>query len=869
MSFRSLQDKQPRLSASQLDVLHSVILSCCGVSLVGCLFILRHHYVSARLHSGVSMVQKMVVVLSVLDAGLAFPKMFGNPLTDTTDVTAACNVQAFALHVFGLMDSEARLKSKFKLYVLLAIVPAVACSVALYAARMFGDATFYCWVESRAKQFWAFYLFVVIAILYISVILWVTHNRISRDFRDANLDAQESWALITSKLRIYIAAFIVLWTPSTVFRLFDDQLGSSRFAVALLMQVTVCTQGLATAIIYGGLLTKLYRIVSCKSSISPTHNLVKHYRKPANIFVSTFNMGEARLTPAQLDKWIPLGQTFTSLDCRTTSGPARRASKFHQFNREIGSKNTSLGYHGHIAITVFIKSLDVDNGAFYMPPVVQQEVNVGKSLVLGRASNKGAVGFAFRYYDTSFAFVACHLSSDPKGKSKVRRRNRDSQDILKELHLNLEDVGFEFPHVHHHSFVLGDLNYRLTQRDASADTILELVSKVRQCETAKPAPIKRNRSLRRGLLGKRWSPMGSRGLSSSFGLGSSLGAGSDRDSNDLDVSMLERSVKSTTSVFASSNGSSNSVRYSADFRMDDVLAHDELRTGMRDGQIFYGFQEAKIAFPPTFRRVRGAALNLDAGNWSMEELSECYTTAVEGHGVRVPSYTDRILFFSQPDMRHDCAVLCMHLFQALVNRDFLPIETELANKKLQRMQDVSGVLECQLRLEGGLPSHLVRQLIDLDQRFSSFDRHGHQVMVTIVFPLPSEDIFSAQRKLLELADSMSGGVYLENTDRLLCKTNVAHVKWTDFVRDGITHSTFARPTGNMHVAIKVHAGTQGLCFGQGVICIPQASNDDSDDPPDGIQELNNFVVELAVGGRHTGTMSGSVSLQLMQRASGA
>lgn len=32
-----------------------------------------------------------------------------------------------------------------------------------------------------------------------------------------------------------------------------------------------------------------------------------------------------------------------------------------------------------------------------------------------------------------------------KGKSKVRRRNRDSQDILKELHLNLEDVGFEFP----------------------------------------------------------------------------------------------------------------------------------------------------------------------------------------------------------------------------------------------------------------------------------------------------------------------------------------------------------------------------------------------------------------------------------------
>ena len=235
----------------------------------------------------------------------------------------------------------------------------------------------------------------------------------------------------------------------------DDKLGLAKFAIALLMQVTMCMQGLATAIIYGGLLTKLYRVASCKPSTVPAHKLiaaasfptmdttntmlglVKHYRQPANIFVSTFNMGEARITPAQLDKWIPLGHDVyviglqeclhladtRSLICQHLEGgrprpaatrAACKKSTFHQFNREIGSKNKSLGYHGHIAITVFIRSSDVDSGAFYMPPVVQQEVNVGKSLVLGRASNKGAVGFAFRYYDTSFAFVACHLSSDPK-----------------------------------------------------------------------------------------------------------------------------------------------------------------------------------------------------------------------------------------------------------------------------------------------------------------------------------------------------------------------------------------------------------------------------------------------------------------------
>uniref|UniRef100_M4B4J2 Inositol polyphosphate-related phosphatase domain-containing protein n=1 Tax=Hyaloperonospora arabidopsidis (strain Emoy2) TaxID=559515 RepID=M4B4J2_HYAAE len=691
--------------------------------------------------------------------------------------------------------------------------------------------------------------------------------------------------------------------PATV--VLYDKLGLATFTVALLMQVTVCTQGLATAIIYGGLLTKLYRVVSCKPFAVPAHkfvasssfptmdttntilSLVKHYRQPANIFVSTFNMGEAKLTPAQLGKWIPLGHDVyviglqeclhladtRSLICQHLEGgrprpaanrAACRKSTFHQFNREIGSKNKSLGYHGHIAITVFIKSSDVDSGAFYMPPVVQQEVN---------------------------------------GKSKVWRRNRDSQDMLQELHLNLEDVGFEFPHVHHHSFVLGDLNYRLTQRDASANTILEMVSKVRQCETLKPAPTKRTRRLRRGLLGKRWSPMESRGLASSFGLGSSQGASSDREINELGVSMLERSVKNASSVFASSNESIYSMQFSADservdddhFVWDDVLLHDELRAGMRSGQIFYGFREAKIAFPPTFRRVRGAALKLDEANWSIHELTKCYTTAVAGHGMRVPSYTDRILFFSQPDMRHRlrCAVYAsceevscsdhkpvIAVFQALVNRDFLPIETELSTKKLQRMQDVHGVLECQLRLSFSSMSWQPDAAadfsrtssstpIDIDQRFSSFDRHGHQVMVTTVFPLPSEDIFSAQRKLLELADSMSGGVYLQNTDRLLCKTNVAHVKWTDFVRDGITHATCARPTGNMHVAIKIHAGSQGPCFGQGVICIPQTTADDGGDPADGVQKQNNFVVELAHGGRHTGIMSGFVSLQLLQHANDA
>lgn len=449
-------------------------------------------------------------------------------------------------------------------------------------------------------------------------------------------------------------------------------------------------------------------------------------------------------------------------------------------------------------------------------------------------------------------------------------------------------MGFEFPFVHHHSFVLGDLNYRLTRRHATAETILELVSKVKQCENASVSRRKQQATLHREFLDKR---------SSGSPFGHERYRGSERESNPYDVSLLERNVKSTSFDFVSSNTSSTSARYSGDCELldedqigwDKVLAHDELHANLREGYVFYGFQEAPIAFPPTFRRKRKAALNLDAANWTSEDLAKCFTTAVKGHGTRVPSYTDRILFFSQSDMCHRlrCVVYnsceqvncsdhkpVIAVFQALVNRDFMPIESQVANKNLQRMQDVNGVLECQLRVDFDSISWLwerdsaTRRLptdyfMNLNERFSTLNRHGHHVMVTIVYPLPSEDIFSAQRKLFELADSMCGGVYLNTTDRLLCKTNVAHVKWTDFVRSGLTHHTFVRPTGNMHVAIKVHAGAQGLCFGQGVICIPQATSQSIDS----YENIQKFVVELGEGGRHTGTMSGTVSLQLIQCSS--
>lgn len=130
--------------------------------------------------------------------------------------------------------------------------------------------------------------------------------------------------------------------------------------------------------------------------------------------------------------------------------------------------------------------------------------------------------------------------------------------------------------------------------------------------------------------------------------------------------------------------------------------------------------------------------------------------------------------------------------------------------------------------------------------------------MTVVFPLPSEDIFSEQRKLHELADALSGGVYSDNSDEQLLKSNVAHRKWVDFVLDGIAHATFARVTtaGAMHAAVKVHlGGTAAQCFGQGVLSIPQACLDG---------DACAFEVELAVGGKCTGTLCGTIRVSLAQ-----
>lgn len=149
--------------------------------------------------------------------------------------------------------------------------------------------------------------------------------------------------------------------------------------------------------------------------------------------------------------------------------------------------------------------------------------------------------------------------------------------MLQTLHLNADDFGFEFPYLHHHSFVLGDLNYRLTQRNADAHEILDLVANVHRIEVEEAAAVRIRSSL------KRWSWNSS--LLRSYGPSRSF----DVEMGGQDRVRQEREVKSEG---GGDGGVDASRTMNEDFlgeddqpSWNDVLIHDELKSWMESSQV--------------------------------------------------------------------------------------------------------------------------------------------------------------------------------------------------------------------------------------------------------------------------------------------
>ncbi|TMW56375.1 hypothetical protein Poli38472_006385 [Pythium oligandrum] len=908
---------QPAFTPEDLDTFYTIILIVGSASISGCLYVLIHNVIIRRRGDTPNLTQTMVMILAIVDLVFMVPRMFGLP---NKSHDATCQVQAFSLAFSAFMsflwnscmahsiyclvvarESEARLMRRLPRYVAITVFPALLAASIEWATDRFGPAIYYCWIRESKWNLLCTYLWVIFAVCYVIAVLFYTHNHITKRVRmHGNIDALQSLTAITRALRLYMILFVFLWIPSAIFRVGGEYMSyNTRYGVGILMQITLSGHGFVTGLFYfiihvqplrwcrRSRSNRLYnRSTQLPTSTSARPNM-QATRQPLSIFVSTYNMGEGSLSQEELAKWIPPGQDLYVIgvqEClqlnelrqnlrRHIEGRDQltmrrsRITRYAQFTREIGRTNTTLGYHGYIAITVFVRQRDVDSGAFFMPTTSQQEVKRGKSLLFGqRASNKGAVGFAFRYFDTSFAVVTCHLTSDLKGKSHVQRRNIDAADVLQSLQLNVDDLGFEFPLMHHHTFVMGDLNYRLTQRGASPQEILELVASARQRDAStmdsSGASLRSSISVLTRRKLRAWLPSPFSGDSEGRGRPSDLETG--KKSLEAPIMLTNDSLEDRLTLDGHvAIGALPATTW------EDVLQHDELRFLMDASELFFGFEEPKIAFEPTFRRVKGRGiLKRDASVVTAEDLGEFYTTELDGRGQRVPSYTDRILHYSLPDVRSrmhcltytstEEAMCSDHkpvsgFFYVAVDRKVRPLISQEELVGLPRMQDVAGVLLCTLRIECAIIMWLGGTAAELSP--SDLDA----LNVTVAFPLPSEDIFSEQRRLHELAAQMRGGLFaFTDSSEHAPKGNSAIVSYPLFCQFGVTHMTLTRPTDAMHVALKFES-EDGASIGQGAFALPhKLLNEDGED------ERVSFTVNLAVGGQLTGTLEGFVSLTMTE-----
>ncbi|EQC35793.1 hypothetical protein SDRG_06552 [Saprolegnia diclina VS20] len=125
--------------------------------------------------------------------------------------------------------------------------------------------------------------------------------------------------------------------------------------------------------------------------------------------------------------------------------------------------------------------------------------------------------------------------------------------------------------------------------------------------------------------------------------------------------------------------------------------------------------------------------------------------------------------------------------------------------------------------------------------------------LSVVFPLPSVDNFRSQRKIYELAQSVTQG-YDVADDAIRAHddyTNCTEVSWADALAHGVVHTSVTRRSATdavLHVGVKVEGPRDA--GGEGVLALH----------PRDIGVSRQFDVALTWGGKHTGYLHVDVEL---------
>lgn len=209
---------------------------------------------------------------------------------------------------------------------------------------------------------------------------------------------------------------------------------------------------------------------SCREMVG---NMITNNRTSSvselHIFTGTWNMAETE-PPRTLPDWV--GQDYDiyaiaveecmALDSIRNSLQTIIGSSYYYQEAMIGNVRKELGYHGYIALFVFIRMEFMMSGLIRSHEIRKTESALGMNLIITKASNKGGVCVSFPvHFDyvkapgdstCKFGFISCHLPSDSKGKSKWEKRDKTANEMIRNLGIDL---------AHTRLFLMGDMNYRV------------------------------------------------------------------------------------------------------------------------------------------------------------------------------------------------------------------------------------------------------------------------------------------------------------------------------------------------------------------------------------------------------------------------
>jgi hypothetical protein len=638
------------LTANEIAAIQAIETFSSVLSIGGCTMVLSRLFMKKERVWNIT--NKQIVVLCTIDLITAI--FWGIGHAGAGD-EGFCQFQAFmiqwgalanicwnssmALHLYhwiALKKAESKLKKKIKKTAIASIGIPFLLSVILLASGVYGPTSMWCWVDNDYEwaRFVFFYLILLVAWLYNTYILKSVSDAVSsrvttKEGGSGKKGLFSAEAGIQMKLRQYISVFVLAWFFGLFNRFVEAVAGEPVFTTTLLHAFFVPLQGFMNACCYGGLLSQLSAVAQTVTTAvrdetgrkrntstdgGPNLAAVTYTPKKVSIFVSSFNQGEATLDEmaADIPGWMLEGHDMYVIglqECMCLE-EFRAAMHMHLGQEEwtihtceIGSNNTRLGFHGFIALTVFVRTEDLQKGFIKMTESSANDLASGTDLIVTTAANKGAVGLPFQIHDTSIGFVTAHLPSDSKvspkclfrlscciniivsqGKSKLPKRNGAARSMLREVVLASEDVGCDMHLLHDHLVVLGDLNYRMNPPVVQNKLLAAAVGSVSALSTIANASLAEMRALDNDPNWYRrkydlfYGPRSPKFMSP-----------------EERVKMLEAVERAAG-------------------EWDKVLACDEMIEMMNLGEVFFGFKEVPPRFPPTYKRKKGAAG--DCGDYS-------------------------------------------------------------------------------------------------------------------------------------------------------------------------------------------------------------------------------------------------------------